>query len=213
MDEMYKQMMRQNLKLAGMSDEQIEATLAMQESAMQTANVDMSYLQQGMQEAFSGMMEGGDSYFDFSENPTINKSYQWAVACGADLINLRADIINDLTTGTDGETCRYTLSNDWGIDTKEDFVKMADSLLSGRHSAIYNKLANGENVKNYEEEKENLDAALEAFKSAGLLTQTPNMIIWDLGRLINISRFAFDAELIDRETALSYIKKAALMVK
>jgi hypothetical protein len=213
MDEMYKQMVRQNLKLAGMADEQIEATLAMQEAAMQAANVNMSHLQQRMQEVLAGMMDGSDSYFEFSENPTINKSYQWAVACGADLIHLRADIINDLTTGTDGETCRDTLSSDWGIDSKEDFIEMADSLLSGRHSQIYNKLAQGESVEDYEEEKENLDAALEMFKSAGLLSKTPNMIIWDLGRLINISRFTFDAGLIDRKTALSYIKEAALLVK
>jgi hypothetical protein len=43
--------------------------------------------------------------------------------------------------------------------------------------------------------------------------EVPNMLIWDLGRLINISRFAFDAKIIDRATALSYIKDAALLIK
>jgi hypothetical protein len=39
------------------------------------------------------------------------------------------------------------------------------------------------------------------------------MLIWDLGRLINIYRFGFDAGLISRKTALAYIKDAALMIK
>ena len=208
MDEESKQMMRQALKMSGLSDEQIEATLAMQEAAMQYTNVDMS----AMGSDFADLLNSG-SYFEFSENPSINKSYQWAVACGADLIHLRADVINDLTAGIDSETGLYILSQQWGIDTKADFVKMADSLKSGRHSAIYQRLAAGETIANYEEEKENLQEALMFFKSSGLAATVPNMLIWDLGRMINISRFAFDAKLIDRNTALSYLKEAALLVK
>ncbi|MCL2246528.1 MAG: DUF1266 domain-containing protein, partial [Lentimicrobiaceae bacterium] len=183
------------------------------------ANVDMLTLQQNMQNPFVDLggdfenMLNSDSYFEFSENPTINQSYQWAVACGADLIHLRADIINDLTTGTDSETCIHILSQQWGIDTKADFIKMADSLKGGRHSVIYQRLAAGEKIAKYEEEKENLQEALAVFQNDGLATTVPNMLIWDLGRLINISRFAFDAQLIDRQTALAYIKESALLVK
>jgi hypothetical protein len=186
---------------------------------MQNANIDMSALEQCMQNPFEGMggnyadMLNSDSYFEFAENPTINKSYQWAVACGADLIHLRADVINDLTTGADSETCLYTLSQQWGIDTKKDFIKMADSLKSGRHSVIYQRLAAGENLADYEDEKECMLEALQVFQQDGLATSIPNMLIWDLGRLINISRFAFDAQLIDRNTALAYLKEAALLVK
>ena len=117
MDENYKQMMRQTLKMAG-----------------------MSALEQCMQNPFAGMggnyadMLYSDSYFEFAENPTINKSYQWAVACGADLIHLRADVINDLTTG-------------------------ADSLKSGRHSVIYQRLAAGEDITNYEDGKYDVTSA------------------------------------------------------
>jgi hypothetical protein len=39
------------------------------------------------------------------------------------------------------------------------------------------------------------------------------MYIWDLGRLINITRFAFDGGLIDRKTALALLKEAALLIK
>jgi hypothetical protein len=224
MDENYLNMMRQSLKMSGMSDEQIEATLAMQQQTMQAyANVDMSALQNSMQDALAGIsgmdtskmadLLNSESYFEFSENPSINRSYQWAVACGADLCHLRADIINDLTTGTDKETCLETLSEQWGIDSRADFIKMADSLKAGRHSAVYGKLAQGIDVPDFEEEKENLEEARILFKKDGLANDTPNMLIWDLGRLINIARFAFDAGLIDRKTALAYLKDAALLVK
>jgi hypothetical protein len=220
MDENYKQMMRQNLKMSGMSDEQIEETLAMQEAAMQQyAKMDMSQWQQnaqeaiaGMQKEMSGMLDGG-SYFELVENPSINASYQWAVACGADLAYLRIDVLNDLSTGTDGEICRCGLEQDWGIETREDFIEMAESLKTGRHWMIYRRLAEGENIPDFEQEKTNLEQALPVFRQDGLTQDVPNMLVWDLGRLINIARFAFDAGLIDRPTALSYIRDAALQVK
>jgi len=164
--------------------------------------------------AFEGMGDNTDSYFEFSEKPSISESYQWAVACGADLIHLRADIINDLTTGTGKEDILEILSSQWGIDNKKDFTEMAESLKQGRHSVVYHKLAAGEAVEGFEEEAENLKEALKVFQKEKLIAKdVPNMLIWDLGRLINISRFAFDGKLITRKEALGYIKEAALLVK
>jgi hypothetical protein len=218
MNEEYKKMMRQSLKMSGMSDEQIEAAIDKQMEAMQQyAEAAFGQDLQTMQNEFAGNILddffNGGSCFEFSEKPSINKSYQWAVACGADLIHLRADIINDLTTGNDAETCREIFAEQWGIESKADFIKMADSLKAGRHSVIYKRLANGENIADYEEEKEKLQDALSVFKNEGLLSEVPNMLIWDLGRLINITRFAFDAKYIDRTTALAYLKETALLVK
>jgi hypothetical protein len=219
MDENYLDMMRQNLKMSGLSDEQIEQTMEAQKAAMQAyGNMDPSALQQ-MAGAFAGAFEemdgiNTDSYFEFAEKPSISKSYQWAVACGADLIHLRGDIINDLTTGTDKETILEILSAQWGIDDKKDFTEMAESLKKGRHSVVYHKLAAGEKAEGFEEEAENIKQALTIFKKDKLIAKdVPNMLIWDLGRLINISRFAFDGKLITRKEALGYLKEAAMLVK
>lgn len=224
MDESYFNMIRQSLKMAGLPDEQIEQTIAAQKEAMSTldpATIEAAMgpqaqgaQMQNLSDALGAMGIDSDSYFEFSEKPSINKSYQWAVACGADLIHLRGDIINDLTTGTDKETILDILSSQWGIDSKSDFTKMAESLKKGRHSTVYHKLAAGEAEEGFEDEAENIKAAKKLFKKDKLIADdVPNMLIWDIGRLINITRFAFDGALINRDAALGYLKDAALTVK
>jgi hypothetical protein len=202
-------MMEQTLKASGMSKEQIKAALDMQKAAMQQYSaLDPAALQQ----AFAG--PNRESYFEFAEKPSINKSYQWAVACGADLAHARADILNDLSTGGDKADMKEMMAEAWGIKTKKDFTAMADSLLAGRHSVAYHQLAEGKDVEDFEEEKENLKEAKKIFKKDNLISdKIPNMLIWDLGRLVNICRFCFDAGYADRKTALSYIKEAALLIK
>jgi hypothetical protein len=216
MGDEYIKMMEQSLKMSGMSDEQIEAALAMQKAAMQQyAALDPAALQQAFAGATSSIAGlNMDSYFEFAEKPSINKAYQWAVACGADLAHVRADILNDLSTGGDKADMKEMMAEAWGISSKKDFTAMADSLLAGRHSTVYHQLAEGKNVKDFEEEKENLKEAKKIFKKDKLIGDAvPNMIIWDLGRLINVCRFCFDAGYADRKTALSYIKEAALLIK
>jgi hypothetical protein len=157
--------------------------------------------------------QSSSSYFEFSAKPSINRSYQWAVACGGDLIHMRADIINDLTTGTGKDDCRETLSEQWNVNSHASFIQMADSLKAGRDSVVYHQLAQGADLPNMEEEKKNLEQAKRRFKRDGLAKEVPNMLMWDLGQLVNISRFALDAGLIDRETALSYLREVAVQVK
>jgi hypothetical protein len=227
MGDEYIKMIRQSMKAAGMSKEQIDAAIAMQQAAlanpvmqqamaMQKTMADNAVeMRQSMADAM-GKIAGMDmdSYFEFSEKPSINKSYQWAVACGADLINLRADIINDLTTGGDKDELREEFAENWGIESKKDFIKMAESLKKGRHSVVYHQIAEGKKLEGFEEEAESLKEAKKQFKKDKLIgDQVPNMLIWDIGRLVNITRFAFDAKYVDRAAALSYLKDAALLVK
>jgi hypothetical protein len=75
------------------------------------------------------------------------------------------------------------LSEQWGINNKEEFAEMAESLKTGRHSSVYKKLAEGKAVSGFEEEAENLKLAKKTFKKDKLIGETlPNMLIWDLGR-------------------------------
>lgn len=226
------EMMRAAMKAAGMNDKDIEQALAAQEAAMKQAEEmnTMSDMQkfasdiyntakEEFDQAAKKIMERDDmdmdSYFEFSKDPSIDKSDQWAVACGADLIHLRADVINDLSAGLDKEDCASMLSSQWGIDNKEEFIEMAESLLAGRHSNIYKKIAEGEEIEDFEDESESFEEAMEVFEEDDLINEgeVPDMAAWDLGRLINISRFAFDAGFLSREEALGYIRKAALEMK
>ncbi|MDR1414610.1 MAG: DUF1266 domain-containing protein [Odoribacteraceae bacterium] len=200
MDETYKNMIRQSLKMTGMSDEQIEATIAMQQTAMQQAAEAMN------------AAATADSYFEFATEPTVNTSYQWAIACGADLIHLRGDVINDLTSGIDGDICREILSEQWGIDTRQQFIEMAESLKARRHSAVYETL-DKKTTQGFAEEKQNLTNALRFFKSQKWITAIPDMTAWDLGRLVHVTRFALDANLIDRPTALANLRDIAQGIK
>jgi hypothetical protein len=123
-------------------------------------------------------------------------------------------VINDLSSGNDKDFCKEMLSDQWGIGGKKDFTEMAESLMAGRHSTVYQKLAKGTAVDDFEEEMDNFKEAKKVFKKDKLIgDEIPNMIIWDLGRLINISRFAFDAGIITRKQALDYIREAALVVQ
>jgi hypothetical protein len=242
MDEKQLEMMMQGMKAAGMSDEQIDSAIAMQKAAMEqyagmVGGFDAAGIRKNMAEHMKnlgsalaagalaaasgidaarvqGMIEG-DSYFEFSKRPSINRSYQWGVACGADLIHRRADIINDLTTGCDRDTCLIVLSGQWGINTAGEFSEMAESLKAGRHSKVYRALARGMPVEGFEGNMENLEKAELFFSRDGLISagEVPNMLIWDLGRLVNISRFAFDAGLIGRDAALGHIRHVAEAVR
>ena len=220
MDKNYNKMMRQSLKMSGMSEQQIDAMLAMQSEAIK--NFDSTAFQSQMDaladalgnKDIGDMMEGSESLFEFAKSPSINESYRWAVACGADLIHLRSDIVNDLSTGTDRDICVEMLKEQWGISRKEDFTSMAESLKKGRHSAVYAQLAAGGSAGDYAEEAKNLKEAKKLFKREGLTDGgIPNMAAWDLGRLVNVSRWAFDAGIITRPVALKYLREAALLVK
>jgi hypothetical protein len=210
------EMMRAALKATGMSEEQIKQALEAQEAAMNA----FSACKDDIVDAQNAYLKAADaleyeSCFELSQNPSIDTNDQWAIACGADLAYYRGDILNDLTSDTDEDTCKEMLSEQWGIDNKKDFTEMAESLLDGRHSKIYRQLAEGEEVEGFEEEAENLEEALEVFEEDEMIEEDeiPDMLAWDLGRLINISRFAYDAKILNREEALHYIRKAAALMQ
>ncbi len=216
MGDAYFEMLKAGMKASGMNDEQIDAAIKVQKAAMQSMmafGADAEEIGAEMAATLGNL--NMDSYFEFADPSTLSPSDQWAVACGADLIHLRADIINDLTSGNDASLCREILAEQWGIENKKQFMEMAESLLNGRHSKIYSQIASGKVPGDFEEEAENYQEALEQFAADQLIKpgKTPDMAAWDLGRLINISRFAFDARIISREEALHLIRQAALEIK
>ena len=212
MDENYIEMMRQNLKAAGMPDAQIDAMIQMQQSAMSMGAEQMTAMANNLSEMGINMDDADMEDFVMVENPSVNTSYQWAIACGADLAQLRGDILNDLNTDKDTEMSGSVLSNDWGIENHEDAVSMCDSLVAGRHSKRYNADAE----KTDGEHSEEIAEALEVFTADNLLpagSRAPNMLIWDLGRLVTVARLAFDAGWLNRDEVMHYLRELAPLVQ
>jgi hypothetical protein len=213
-DDNYWTMMRANLKMTGMPDAQIDAMIQMQKSAMQTsvaadaiASANVAAQNRTLSDLFSDEPE-----FSIVEHPLVSLSYQWAIACGADLGFMRGDILNDIPTDPDAdkEFMQDMLSSQWGIESHDDAIEMCDSLLAGRHSKVYNAAAQtltGEKGKN-------IKAALAVFEKDGLISgNVPNMLIWDLGRLANVCRFALEAGWLTRVEVLHYLRELAPMVQ
>ncbi len=141
--------------------------------------------------------------------PSITKSYQWAVACGADLSYLNGYYMNDLPTGLGRQAALAELAEDWGVESKTQLRSIAASLKSGEYSTEYAAMAAG---RARGREAENMRQALQWFTRDGLIekSQTPSMLIWDLARLIIITRLAFDATLLTRAEALQLLGQCAL---
>lgn len=217
-DDNYFEMMRANMRAAGMPDAQIDAMIEMQRAAMGTINIDADTIAAAsanataLAEQMGGMEYDMDaSGFEYIQNPSLNDSYQWAIACGADLAYLRGDILNDLNTDTDTDGSGDVLENDWGIENHDDAVQMCDSLLAGRHSTVYNDAAKTGTGKH----AENIRAANEIFSADGLTraNEIPNMLIWDLGRLVTVCRLAFDAGWLSRDETMQYLRELAPRVQ
>ncbi|MCL2331270.1 MAG: DUF1266 domain-containing protein, partial [Proteobacteria bacterium] len=220
MDKAYEDMMRANLKAAGMPDAQIDAMLQMQKAAMAAANVPESALTAAMANSQQDIAAGfgnlfsGEPEFAMVDAPSVNESYQWAIACGADLGYMRGDILNDLPTDADSDKEMFTemLSDQWGIENHKDATEMCDSLLAGRHSKKYHEAA-AKNIAG--EDLDNIKKATALFAKDKLIRagEIPNMLIWDLGRLANLSRFCYDAGWLSRDEVLHYLKELALLVQ
>ncbi|MDR1071141.1 MAG: DUF1266 domain-containing protein [Rickettsiales bacterium] len=217
-DENYFNMIRANLKMTGVSDDQIEAMIKMQQASMGGTEISAQDIAEAAAAAgrIAEQMGGfgssdAESELVLVENPSVNKSYQWAIACGADLAQMRGDILNDLNTDVNPDGSDEVLKEGWGVSGHDEAVEMCDSLLAARHSSIYAaEVAAGKG-----EHIDNINAAKILFNGDGLIggNTVPNMLIWDLGRLVTVSRLAFDAGWLSRDEVLKYLCALAPMVQ
>lgn len=163
-----------------------------------------------------------------NETSTLSQAEQWAVACGADVAFANEQYLNDLTTGLDKQTCRQLLSAWWDIDGTEELQEQIAHLKEAGHRIEYDVIWQALNTVSIKESKaflkqyvaeagldedtvlehmRNTRDALDLFKENELITDDlqPEMLIWDFGRIINLSRGGYDAGYLTREQAMDHI--------
>ncbi|MBO9730651.1 MAG: DUF1266 domain-containing protein [Chitinophaga sp.] len=166
----------------------------------------------------------------------LNAAEQWAVACGADIAFLNRQFLNDVTTGMDKYVCREQLSEWWEIDSAEELHEMIAWLQESGHRIEYDIIWQAINTVSMKESKaflkeyiatspleqevvmkrlRNTRDALDLFRERKLIDKDlqPDMLIWDFGRIINLSRAGYDAGYISYEQALEYIMWGMPLIK
>ncbi|MEI3798918.1 MULTISPECIES: DUF1266 domain-containing protein [unclassified Chitinophaga] len=169
-------------------------------------------------------------------NSRLDIRQQWAVACGADIAFVNRLYLNDLTTGADGLTCREQLSEWWDINNTAALRETLAWLQESGHRIEYDIIWQAINAVSMKESKaflkehiatneleeavvmerlRNTREALELFRQRELINENlqPDMLIWDFGRIINLSRSGYDAGYISYDEAQEYIQACVPLIK
>jgi hypothetical protein len=237
----------QQLKSMGMNDEMIEMYRQQITISMQYTNdwtQQFTQLTDNMKQINQLFSGDASDETDFGDLPPVNLSttssltpiQKWAVACGANLMVVRGEYLNDLSTGLDKKTARQQLSEWWDIDSKEELIEMVQWLTEEGHRDQFDIVWQAISTVSIKESKEflreyvaaneideevmlqrlrNMRDALETFQEDGFITESekPVLLVWDYARLINICRAAFDAGYIKKDEALQFIVKAAKVIQ
>lgn len=163
---------------------------------------------------------------------TLSNKEQWAIACGADIAFANEHYLNDLTTGITKHEWIKLLAHFWEIGSKSQALDTINWLFNEGHRMqfdIYwqamNIISDEETIeflwKNLVKDKNEeisalhrlrcLRQGLDVFKYFNLFDSDviPSMLIWDYGKIINLTRGCYDAEYFSREEALDYIMRCA----
>ncbi|MFY0254757.1 DUF1266 domain-containing protein [Chitinophaga sp. 30R24] len=158
--------------------------------------------------------------------PAIEPALQWAVACGADVAFVNHYYLNDLSTGLSQEASRSQLSDWWDIHDAAALKEMLHWLQENGHRIEYDIIWQAINLVSIKESKaflreyiitneleeamimerlRNTRAVKELFHKRKLAgeNEAPDMLIWDMARMINLSRIGYDAGYLSREQAVA----------
>jgi hypothetical protein len=164
---------------------------------------------------------------------SLNTAEQWAVACSADLTFFYGWPLNTLSLKMTKDKIKEFLSVLWGIENRKDLEdKLRKMAEEGDHVdfEIYMEaysMQDVENAKNmlfqHFKDKEltitrfhNIRAAYEQMVEDGLLPDNstyPNLLSWDLARVILLSRAGYDAGYIDEKDAMNVIMRTARKIQ
>lgn len=152
---------------------------------------------------------------------SLDPNVQWAIACGADIALLNGQYLNDLTTGISRHECRELLAREWDIDSTEATQDTIYWLFSEGNRIEYSVIWQAMNTDSCKESNglrqehgqrlSNMRSAIRLFQQHGLICHAtpPEALIWDLARIIHLSRAGFDAGYLARFEALDYILRCA----
>jgi len=219
MDEMYKQMMRQNLKMTGMTDEQIDAILAMQDPA----NIDMSSLGQEIQDVAGDLWEEDEAAIQqFIQDNPVQPGKEKYMLIGALLLATHGEPWQVLAMMNEKDYWKDVLKEGWDIKTVSAGRKMLASLLEGRHALAYGddfrKFKSGkpheldeESVENYNDTLDGLEEDLPELLPYA--KKCDNILAWDLERVGYLARIFHLLAWIDEAETFDWLTKAAEKIK
>ncbi|MEZ2442218.1 DUF1266 domain-containing protein [Chitinophaga sp. RCC_12] len=166
----------------------------------------------------------------------LDTPQQWAIACGADIAFVNRQYLNDLTTGANEQASREHLSEWWDISNPGELQETLAWLQESGHRIEYDIIWQAINAVSIKESKaflrehiatneleeavvmerfRNTRKALELFRERKLVTENlqPDMLIWDFGRIINLSRSGYAAGYISSGEAQEYIQACVPLLK
>jgi hypothetical protein len=178
---------------------------------------------------------------NFKKESTLLPKQVWAITTSADISICNCQFLNALETGLGKEGVKKLLSEWWGIDTREDFLTIADNLWKEGKRGIYNEVLRAQYFSIIKKDKSLWLAVKEKYNDerAEFVEKIKNNCVelvcllrgyavpfpypelkkincedqdftaWDLCRLVNITRYAFEAEFISEAEAWDIIMKAA----
>jgi hypothetical protein len=172
---------------------------------------------------------------ELKEDSDLKKEELKAVACGANLAYLNCEYLNTLKTYLPEGQILALLERDWGINTREDLLETLKWLKKSGHrkrfkliwkklkevpraewlSAIesikFQLLSEDENAENLQEYAINIANGYSQMHGAGCFQtmKAPNIMTWDMGRAINLCRWAFDVGFLSKKEAKEHIMKYA----
>ncbi|MCI5059030.1 MAG: DUF1266 domain-containing protein [Flavobacteriales bacterium] len=167
-----------------------------------------------------------------NEKTKLPLEHQWALAVGANLSARNTMYLNSLETGMSKLTIKQLLPEWWGIETRDDAIGTLNWILKHGHQDQYDAIkpiiwnhpedewldrVKALNDPDLTEKMENLMEGtlkwLEDEESDYEGDMLPDVLAWDMGRLISVARWCFEIELITEEEAWDYIFAGAKIIQ
>ncbi|MDL2261501.1 DUF1266 domain-containing protein [Methanimicrococcus sp. OttesenSCG-928-J09] len=236
MKEMQKKMMEQMgiVMPEDIEDAYMEQAMAQQAAAAQMTGMSpdalTALMNEAMGEAMSGMnFDFGDGEDEddadlaaFIEANPVPAEYDRLLPIGALLIGTWGEPYETLAITSEPEEVAYALENGWGIESREDGIKMLESLMKGRHANSFKERheamkagrfdeVDGEDADDYNLSVEGITEALSLPKS--LVDNCETLLAWDLERVGYLARLFYKIGYISEDEAWDWIKKAAVESK
>ncbi len=192
---------------------------------------------------FKKVMGSKVNTMNFNKMNTLTPKQEWAITTGANLSMINLEFLNSLETGLGKEACIKLLSDWWRINTKSAFLDQADYLFNVGKRSIYTEALKAHYYDIKKKDKSYLQAFKEKYKNEDahviedikgncielvcllnglsipyalikkLDYENQNFIAWDLCRLVNITRYAFEANLITEADAWDIIMPSAIAIQ
>lgn len=153
---------------------------------------------------------GFQMYYEFwlkDRLPQASPVQQWALAAGGPLAKMNMDTFVTLRNARSRGTVRHGLREWWDVSNRQEALQQLEWLEVEGHRTAFKKML----------------AVARSRQSIGqpalqdlLLNQTfacDDLVAWDMGRLINVCRFAYTVGYIDEKLAWEKIMLAARLIQ